>query len=67
MSKTRDRIAELEKHVRRLTKALVLADRAMNHMGDIMNDMDIVQDEDIKITAPAFAAVKAAIGTKVKP
>lgn len=53
--RARAREAELE-------KALGLAYEAMNHMGDILNDMDIGEEEDIQKVGPAFEAVRAALG-----
>lgn len=44
-----------------LLRALELADKAMNHMGDILNGMDAVTEEDIELATPAFEAVAAAI------
>lgn len=44
-----------------LREALVLADGAMNHMGDVLNAIDAVSDEDVAATTPAFEAVAAAL------
>lgn len=41
--------------------ALRLALDAMNYMGDILNNMDAVEQEDEAKTAPAFEAVRAAL------
>lgn len=35
---------------------------AMNHMGDALNDMDAVEDEDEEATALAFGAIRELLG-----
>jgi hypothetical protein len=42
-----------------MREALRLAYDAMNYMGDILNDMDAVETEDMKKTAKAFETVRA--------
>lgn len=44
-----------------LVAALKLANAAMNHMGDALNDIDAVTDEDVERHGPAFSAVRAAL------
>jgi hypothetical protein len=43
-------------------EALKAADAAMNHMGDVLNEMDAVEPEDEEKTGPAFALVRIALG-----
>lgn len=45
----------------RLREALRLAEAAMNYMGDVLNNMDAVEPEDLAITKPAFEAARAAL------
>lgn len=45
----------------RLRGALELASQAMEHMGEVLNGMDAVTEEDEAITAPAYEAVRAAL------
>ena len=40
---------------------LELINDAMNHMGDQLNEMDVVEEEDEAIVAPAFDAIRALI------
>ncbi|MCR4144897.1 hypothetical protein [Alcaligenes faecalis] len=47
--------------IERLRAALILAEGAMNYMGDILNGMDAVEPEDEQATEPAFLAVRAAL------
>lgn len=47
--------------IERLRDALILAEGAMNYMGDILNGMDAVEPEDEQATEPAFLAIRAAI------
>lgn len=54
--------AALVAEVRRLRDALVLAEEAMNHMGDTLNEMDVVEASDEDIVTPAFKAVRIALG-----
>ncbi len=54
-------ISSHEAEVGRLREALKLAEVAMNHMGDALNNMDAVEVEDLVITEPAFKAVRAAL------
>jgi hypothetical protein len=44
-----------------LFAALVAAETLLNHMGDVLNGMDAVTDEDEAMATPIFAAVRAAI------
>lgn len=39
-------------------EALELIYEAMNYMGDVLNNMDAVEDEDIEKTSPAFDAIR---------
>ncbi|WP_140919057.1 hypothetical protein [Limnobaculum xujianqingii] len=44
-----------------LLEALQLSLSAMEHMGNILNDLDAVDAEDVAITTPAFDAARVAI------
>lgn len=37
---------------------------AMNHLGDILNEMDAVEAEDEAATEPGFIAIRRALGEK---
>lgn len=52
-----DRAIAAEAQVAALREALEMASEAMNHMGDIANSMDIVEEEDNIATDAAFALV----------
>jgi hypothetical protein len=40
---------------------LELIYKVMNHMGDALNDMDAVTEEDVDLATPAFEAVRSLI------
>lgn len=52
---------ELATENHRLRQALELAYGAMNYMGDILNNMDAVEEKDIAATGQAFEAVRVAL------
>lgn len=52
-------LAAKQEEVDKMREALELAEIAMNHMGDALNNMDAVEPEDLAITEPAFKAVHA--------
>lgn len=56
-----DHIDAQAAEIKRLRAALILAEGAMNYMGDILNGMDAVEPEDEQATEPAFLAVHAAL------
>lgn len=64
--------AELEANARlmatapELLAALIAAESAMEHMGETLNGMDVVQEED-SVHFPAFGMVRAAIAKAVPP
>ena len=45
----------------KLRNALQLSLSAMEHMGDVLNGMDAVEEEDEVATTPAFEAARAAL------
>lgn len=45
----------------RVTNALTLSLQAMEFMGDTLNNLDAVCEEDVEFVAPAFEAVRAAL------
>ncbi|GAH49740.1 unnamed protein product [marine sediment metagenome] len=65
IEKLNQAIAELEKQPD-LMKALKLAYEAMNYLGDILNNHDMVQPEDEAVTKEAFEVVSKIVG-KSKP
>lgn len=55
------RLAEATEREAELIGALRLAEQAMERMGDILNEMDVVTDEDEEVTFPAFEAVRGVL------
>lgn len=54
-------VAELRRDAEARLEALKLALEAMDYMGDVLNDMDVVFEEDEDAVMPAFNAVRSAI------
>jgi hypothetical protein len=44
-----------------LYEALTQAEQLLNHMGDILNNMDAVSAEDVQMATPIFETVRAAL------
>nr|DAZ40051.1 MAG TPA: hypothetical protein [Caudoviricetes sp.] len=56
-----ERVSQPYKLPVRVTNALTLSLQAMEFMGDTLNNLDAVCEEDVEFVAPAFEAVRAAL------
>lgn len=63
----RERAEKAKRERDELKSVLQQAYDAMNYMGDILNNMDAVLDEDIAATKAAFDLVRAALGQENEP
>jgi hypothetical protein len=60
-------VRELEGRAEDLRGALEDAEKAMNYLGDILNNHDMVEDADIEFTAPLFERVQRTLGREYAP
>jgi hypothetical protein len=60
-------VREMEGKAEDLRGALEDAEKAMNYLGDILNNHDMVEDADIEFTAPLFERVQRTLGREYAP